>query len=212
LVSAIGLPLIIAMPVVLYPTHSGWAGWSAAVYQVAQRSAAAARSDVFDSTVFPDGPDASRNDVLRTLSLLKQQRLAMFADRAWKLMGEEAKVSRQAGEIALHVRVGSTFVDAATGLTAARIQGAISHGVARAARGQLTILDDQNRVAGFAEFSFLDADALRLAIPRKRGFDGYIRDYHADHGYRLVLLQADTNRAVLLNPIDQDSTAAEAKP
>jgi hypothetical protein len=214
LVLAIGLSLIIAMPIVLYPTHRAWAGWSAAVYQGAQRAAAAARSDVFDSTVFPDGADASRDDVRRTLFLLKQQRLAMFTNPTWKLLGEKANATQQDGEIGLDVRVASTLVDAFTGRTAARIEGAISHGVAKAAQGQLTILDDENGVAGFAEFSFIsrDASALRMDIPRKRGFDGYIRDYHADHVYRLVLLHADTNRAVLLKSIDQDSSAVETKP
>ena len=194
-----------ALPVVFYPTDRAWAGWSAAVYQGVQRSAAAARSDVFDPTAFPDNDDARRDDVVRTLALLKQRRLAMFADSAWELMGTQWQVTEPAGEITLDVRVVDTFTDALNGLPAARVEGVIAEGIANVPHpGQLAILDQDDRVAGLLEFSFIrpDAKALRLDIPRKHGFDGYIRNYHADQNYRLIVLQADTKRVLLLKQLD----------
>jgi len=92
------LPLLL-LPILLLPTHRGWAGWSASMHQLAQRSAAAARSDVYDAAVFPDGQDAAREDVLRTLSLLKENRLAMFADPGWQLLGASITESSPAPEI-----------------------------------------------------------------------------------------------------------------
>jgi hypothetical protein len=204
-VATVGLLLLVALPIVLYPTHRVWAGWAAAVYQNTQRSAAAARSDVYDTAVFPEGADAERADVVRTLSLLKQDRAAMFADPGWELMDTRQILAGQSREIVLDAQVVNTFNDALNGLPAARIEGLVSQGISSVAHeDQLAILDEGDRVVGLAEFSFIayDAHALRLDVPRKRGFDGYIRNYQANRSYRLVLLQADAKPALLLKRFD----------
>ncbi len=66
------------------------------------------------------------------------------------------------------------------------------------------MLDDEDRVVGLAQLSFIayDADALRLDVPRKRGFDGYIRDYQPSLSYRLVFVPADAKHALLLKQLE----------
>jgi hypothetical protein len=188
------LPLML-LPVLLLPTHHGWAGWAASMHQIAQRSAAAGRSDVFDAAVFPDGDDAGREDVLRTLSLLKKNRLAMFADPGWELLGASIVESAPQQKIALTAHVMETLSDGVSGLPAARVEGALIQGMALMRDTQLVIVDDSQHVCGIAEFSFVtgESDAFSLHIPRKRGYDGYIRDYHADRTYRVAVLRTDTH-------------------
>jgi hypothetical protein len=206
--SVLGLIFLVAPPIVLHPTHRAWAGWGAAIYQMSQRSAAAARSDVFDESVFAGGDDASRQDVLLTLSLLKKNRLAMFTDPGWELMGLRRTPEKYGDEIAVSVRVVNPFHDALTGLPAARVEGEISHGIGSIAeQDQLAVLDEDDRVVGLMEFSSIkpDGHALRLSVPRKSGFDGYIRDYHAGQTYRLVLLQLAEKRSLLLKNLVADA-------
>src|SRR5262249_30990579 len=150
-----------------------WAGWAAAVYRMAQTSAAAARSDVIDEAYFPNGADATRDDVLRTLSLLKKDRLSMFADPAWQALGVRASTVPSNGEFAADARITETIQDAVSGLAAAHMDGRVTQGIGTIARsGQLAIVDPQDRVAGLAEFSFVpnDSTLMRLRFPRKRGF------------------------------------------
>jgi hypothetical protein len=201
----LGLLFLAALPMVLWQTHHAWAGWGAAIYQLSQRSAAAARSDVFDESVFAGGDDASRPDVLLTLSLLKKNHLAMFADPGWELMGSRWTTTTQGDEITVNAQVINPLHDALTGLPAARVEGTlIRNSEITAHAEQLAILDEDDRITGLVEFSTIkpDADALRFSVPRKRGFDGYIRDYHAGQTYRLVLLQTAEKRAVLLKQLD----------
>jgi hypothetical protein len=76
------------------------------------------------------------------------------------------------------------------------------------------MLDDEDRLVGLAESSFISPDAtgLRLDIARKRGFTGYIRNYRANGSYRLVLLRG-SDYAVLLKNIEPrlDLAAGEAQ-
>jgi hypothetical protein len=66
------------------------------------------------------------------------------------------------------------------------------------------VLAEDDTVVGLAEFSFVryDAAPLRMSLPRKRGFDGYIRDYDPTRQYRLAVLQRDQLRAFLLAVIE----------
>ena len=191
-VAALGLIFPLALPLILLPTQRVWAGWGAAVYQHAQQVAASARSGVFDADQIPDDPDASHADVLKALALLKQNHLAMFAEPSWRLVGTQWNGTFQrSNEFGLAAHLLNTFRDSQTGLPAVRFQGAVSYGIATLQRrGQLVVLDGENTVVGVAEFSFISdsARSLRMDVPRKRGFDGYIRDYNAAKTYRLVLL------------------------
>jgi len=198
------LPLIL-LPVLLLPTHRGWAGWAASMHQLAQRSAAAARSDVFDAAVFPEGDDAGREDVLRTLSLLKENRLAMFADSGWQLLGTSIVETAPVREITLTAHVMDTLRDGVSDLPAASVEGELTQGMALVRGTQLVIVDDTQRVCGIAEFSFASRESdhpLRLHLPRKRGFDGYIRDYHAERSYRVAVLRAETHVLLAQTPVE----------
>ncbi|HET7777375.1 MAG TPA: hypothetical protein VFL07_02380 [Rudaea sp.] len=204
-VALVGLLFLVALPVVLYPTHRAWAGWGAAVYHISQQSAASVRSGVFDETLFPSGADASRDDVLHTLTLLKQGQLAMFAEPSWKLAGSQLhRPLSRSEEYGLDLHIDKLFRDSESGLAAARIEGAfLPNSTPLRADEQLALLDDEDRIVGLAESSFIswDATGLRLDIARRRGFSGYIRDYRNNRNYRLVLLQG-ADRAVLLKTIE----------
>jgi hypothetical protein len=172
------------------------------------------RSGVFDETLFPSGADASRDDVLRTLTLLKQRRLAMFAEPSWQLVSRQLQdPPSHSATYGLDLHVDRSFRDQESGFTAAQVEGTFRPESLPLRTGeQLAVLDDEDRIVGLAESSFISPDAtgLRLDIARKRGFSGYIRDYRKDGNYRLVLLQA-ADRSVLLKDIPHfDSPAGEA--
>jgi len=194
---------LLLLPVLLLPTHRGWAGWAASMHQIAQRSAAAARSDVFDAAVFPDGADARREDVQASLGLFREKHLAMFADPGWQLLGTSLADASAPAEIEVNARVTGTLRDALTQLPAAHVEGEIKQGMALVRDAQLVVIDEAWRVCGLAEFSFVAGDAkpLSLRVPRKRGFDGYIRDYHPEQRYRIAVLRTDTHTVLVQTPI-----------
>jgi hypothetical protein len=68
------------------PSHRAFAGWSATVYRHLQQSAVAAQLGIWDAERFPDGPDASRADVLDTLDRLRSRHLSMFAEPAFAVL------------------------------------------------------------------------------------------------------------------------------
>lgn len=205
LIALSGLFVLILLPVAMLPTHHGWAGWGQVVYRHSQRSAAAVRSDVFDAKLFPNGADASRNAVLQTLALLKEDRLAMFADPGWKLLDSvlPRPLAHNSNLIA-QARIVSVFDDPLSGLPAAHIDGIVTDGISTIRSSDvLAIADATGRIVGLAEFSFIKRNArpMRIGIPRKHGFDGYIRNYHAGQPYRLVLLQPGQPHSTVLADI-----------
>lgn len=199
---AAALLVLALLPIVLLPTHEAWTGWAAAAFRNAQRIAAAARSGFYDPAVFPDGDDASRDDVTVTLALMKQRRLAMFAEPAWQRLG-----TRWPGIVGtddayrVDVRWLPPASDPKTGRTAGRIEGAIASGIARAQRsGVLAVIDERGVVAGFGEYSFIGTASkpFLLHLPRKRGFDAYVADFDPKATYSLVLLDVARDRATRL--------------
>jgi len=198
---AVALSAAAALPLALLPTQEVWASWGSIVYRSSQQIAAAARSGVFDGAIYPDGADASHADVLRSLEWLKKDHLAMFAEPSWELVGTPWQGTlEQSDRLTVEAHLSGTLHDADTGRPAARFEGVVSQGIAQMQRdGQLVVLDESNTIVGLAEFSFIRSErALRLDLPRKRGFDGYIRDYSANEIYRLVLLQPKAMRAFQL--------------
>lgn len=179
------------LPLALLPTHDASAIWGSVVYRLSQQSAAVARSGMFDPALFPNGEDASREDVLRSLTLMREKRVAMFADDRFTEVGKLLSGPLQTAEhIKASAVVVGTFDDPRDGTHAAHFEGMIAEGL-RPAReaGQLGVVDEAGRVVGLAEFSHIHADrALLLTMPAKRGFDGYIRDYRPEETYRLILL------------------------
>jgi hypothetical protein len=193
----------LVLPLALLPTHDSWAGWSAAVYRATERAAAAARSDVVDADVFPNDADASRDDVLQSLAAFKAQRLAMFADPGWALMVTTATPSAPRAGVAIDAHIVASFDDAVSKRPAARVEGVVREGMDQIADCQLAIVDDDNRVVGIAQFSFVDGEpgVMRLHRRPKRGFDAYIRDYSSDRHYRIAAVQPTSHELLAQAPI-----------
>jgi hypothetical protein len=202
--SAIGamLACCFALPFLLFPTHHAWSGWTTLVYRGAERAAAAARSDVFDAEVYPDA-DATREDVLQSLAAFKAQRLAMFAAPGWELLGMPTTTATPRADIVMDAHIVAKFDDAVSHLPAARVEGVVRDGLDRLRDCQLAVVDDDGRVAGIAQFSFIDRDAglLRLRHRPKRGFDAYIRDYRPDRVYRIAAIQKTSRELLAQAPI-----------
>jgi hypothetical protein len=138
--------------------------------------------------------------------LFKKDHLAMFSKPGWELVGTQwPGALERSDKIAADARLTTTLNDAETGMPAARIEGIVTHGIAKVRReDQIAVLDENNTIVGVAEFSFIrtDAHVLRPDLPRKRGFDGYIRDYQPGRIYRVALLQLDAMRAVQLQELN----------
>ncbi len=194
------------LPVMLYPSHHAWVGWSDSVYRISQQSAASARSGLFDGKAFPSPPGVSNQQIFRVLALMKQNNLAMFADPGWKLVDTTWP---RAPEVDPHFRANAQidylFHSLNPPEAAAEFSGQISHGMESVKdTDELAIVTADDRIVGLAEFSGLGGgeSPLRLDVPRKTRFDGYIRDYNPATAYRLVLLKPGTRRAIVLHTIN----------
>ncbi len=201
---ATALMVALAIPLALTPSHRSWAGWGEAVYRNSQQAGAAAISDVFDARMFPDDDSASTRDVLRTLDLLKHRHLAMYSTAGANRLGEKIAVNGSKLDVAIWMDNIEPVTDARTGQPAAHIRGIVTSGIRQINDGgTLVIVDDSNQIVGYALPSFVGGQrpAPRINIPRKRGFDGYIRDYSPDKQYRLAILDPDTLTSTYLSPI-----------
>lgn len=196
--------LLLALPIALLPTHANTAGWAATVYRNGQRLAAAARSGVVDPQAILGNAD-SVEQYRDTAALLREHDLAMFADTSWQLLDSRwsGSLERNA-DIAVDVHP-MTRVDVPdAGAAAGRVDGVVTRGIGELpSGGKLMLLDDADRIAGFAEFSFEGSDsrALMLSTPPKRGFDGYVSVLDRDSRYRLAWLDPATNRGLVLAEI-----------
>ena len=199
-----GSAFLILLPLVALPTQYTYAGWASIVYRHSQQAAAIVRSGLFEAGLFPSGDDASADDVQRSLTLFKQRRLAMFADPAFeKIDSTWSGPVESSTQLKGEAHVYNTLDDPLSGIHAAHFEGKVDAGAAEIQReGQLAVLDEDNRIVGLAEFSYIVRDsALLYDTPRKSGFDGYIRNYHSDSRYRLVFLPRGQSRAMLLADI-----------
>ncbi len=191
------------LPFLIWPTHKSWAGWTASLYRANERTAAAARSGVLDAELLPNDADAGPSEVLQALDALRAQRLAMFADPGWELMGTTAakSISPRSG-IAIDAQIVAHFEDSLSKRPAARVEGIVRDGMEQARDCQLAIIDDSDRVVGIAQFSFIDhGRIMRLLHKPKRGFDAYIRDYEPDRRYRIAAIQRASHEIVAQFPV-----------
>ena len=198
----VAIAFMLVLPAILFMTQRSQTNWGAAVYQVSERNAAALRSGVFDTVHFPGNgiPDLAGD--LKTLDLLREHHLAMFADPLWERVGMKSNaVIEISSDLSVQINSLDRLDDGRNGKPAAHFIGVVGAGIhLLQTDGALAVLDENDTIAGLAEFSFVafNADALKLTLPRKRGFDGYIRDYNPDHRYRLVWLLRDAQHALLL--------------
>jgi hypothetical protein len=200
-----GAGFLVAMPFALWPAHRQGVAWASVVYRNAQESAAAARSGVFDGDKFPNGPDAQRSTALLTLDLLKHEHLAMFADPMWKLVGNPCPWPMADGSnVSIQAAIASHGMDGIDGTPFAVVSGTVGSGIAQIQKnGNLAIIDSNNVIVGLVEFSHLKPgqQPVRFDIPRKRGFDGYIRHFDPRETYTLALLMPDSQQAFRLAPV-----------
>ncbi len=190
------------LPFLIWPTHKSWAGWTASLYRSSERTAAAARSDVFDAELLPNEADAGRSEVLQALAAMKAQRLAMFADPGWELMGTIVKSSEPRIGILIDARIVADFEDSLSNRPAARVEGIVRDGMEHVRDCQLAIINDNDRVVGIAEFSFVDHGRIMHLLHRpKRGFDAYIRDYDAGSRYRIAAIARASHEIVSQAPV-----------
>lgn len=200
-----GIGFLVALPFALWPAQRQGIAWASVVYRNAQESAAAVRSGVFDGDKFPDGADASRSTVLQTLDLLKRNHLAMFAEPAWQLVGKSLPWPLAKNQnSSVQAEVSSRGVDDIDESPFAVVSGTVNSGIAQIQKaGQLAVVDSHVVIAGLVEFSRLKpgSDALRFDIPRKRGFDGYIRHFDPHETYTLVWLVPDMRQAIRLTSV-----------
>lgn len=188
----------------LIPTHLQWTRWAEAAHQSSLMSGTAAQSGIFDPAVFSADESRSREDILRTLELFRRHRLAMYSSGEFERLGTTAIVSANDTDSLVVLSPLRLAVDGLDDQPFARFHGKVVSGIRRIHReGTLAVLDSDDRVVGFAHRGTIeDADrGFRFNIPRKRGFDGYIRHYSAAAHYRLALLDPNSGTARILVPI-----------
>jgi hypothetical protein len=200
-----GICFLVALPIALWPAHRQGVEWASIVYRNAQESAAAARSGVYDSDKFPDNAAARKPTVVATLELLRQGDLAMFADPMWQLVGKPCPWPLAGSQnVSVQADISSRGTDGNDGTPFAIASGNVASGIAQIQKsGQLAIVDSHDVIAGLVEFSRLKpgSEALRFDMPRKRGFDGYIRHFDPRETYTLVLLMPEARRGLRLVPV-----------
>jgi hypothetical protein len=195
--------LVAVLALALQPTHAYSVGWSATVYQISQQIAASARSGLIDVSL---GLRTAENEseYKSTLALFRETNLAMFSNPAWHLLG-----SRWDGEVSSDpdVAVYAHWLESvdASGTTARHLEGAVQKGLGHLRHGQLALIDDDDRIAGFAEFSRIadTKSSIFFSMPRKRGFDGYVAFDATHRHFRLVWLEVTRHRALLLADLPQ---------
>jgi len=188
-----------ALPVMLYGTHMNGLGWGAAVYRNLQAMAAAARSGVFDEAVFPSDSSTGRENEYRSIDVLRGHRMAMFAQTGPEFVGQPGPSAVGIDDrIVAEAHWENAFVDPRTQRVAAHFSGVFLTGMGAVSRKwQIAAIDDLGNIAGLAEYSFAGHRGkwFNLDISRKRGFDGYIRDYDPQRKYSLILWNARREEA-----------------
>ena len=101
--------------------------------------------------------------------------------------------------------------NAASDKPALHFSGVIDAATPRPAGTRLLVLDAASQVRGHAQISFIapHKSNLRLDLPVKRGFDGYIADYEAGQSYRLVAADFGSGKAWPVLEIPAEAVPAE---
>ena len=196
------------LPMLLYPTHSLLSGWAAAVHRNNQASAAAVRSDVLDANLLVrDDPSVALDVKLRSFELFRQRGLAMFSTPGAEWLGQRWPVPPQApAGTRVHVLAAQQVQDLRDG---ARIEGlVVADAPALPATQVLVVLDPQDTVVGFGEFTFVQGGNLWRALAPKTGFDAYVRNYDPAVSYRLAWVDPQTRVARVLGVFPATEAAA----
>lgn len=191
--------LAIALAVALYPSQCWWAGWAAAVYRSNQASAVAAQMDIHDPARFPDGLDASADDVRRTLAMMRERRLSMFGEPGHALWasGWRPPVTLMPPQPGLWLRMDEGFRDDA-GRRVVRVEGVLPRRSAMHHDRLIVFVDAARTLRGMAKPTFDDGEngSLHFGASQRRGFDGYLVEPKRGESFDLLLVDPAT-RAVL---------------
>jgi hypothetical protein len=192
--------LALLLFVALLPSHRGLAGWSAAVHRLIQQSAVAAQLGIWDGERFPRPEDSARADVEKTLALMRERRLAMYAEPAYALRvdGWRAPAEPAVEPAGARATLGRRFRDDLGGGDVAALEGWLPDIAGRPREVLLVVVDAQGAQRGLAKLSSLGPDegALRLGLPEKRGFDGYVLAPRLDETLRLLVLDPADRRVL----------------
>jgi len=196
-----------ALPLLLLVSHSAQAIWGAVVFRIGQQTAASLRSGIYDAEHFP-GPRETQDSAREQIGTLREHRMAMFADNAWERIGTHWSGSLASSR---DVVAEAHWLPPVTNSTdsprpAGHVEGWVTNGIAVIQPQQhLALLSDNGTIAGLGEFSFVkpNTPALLFHVPRKRGFDAYVRDYDSHSQYSLALLDFASNRGVLLKTLQE---------
>jgi hypothetical protein len=178
----------------LIPTHWLFARWSATVHRNIQQSAVAAQLGIWDGQVFPDGPDARKEDVLQTIDLLRARHLSMFSEptsslveSGWRI--EPIPTPTLDGAFSRVVR---HFDDPISGRHVVAIEGWLPRFDGLSEDPTLVIVDTRGILCGAAKPSHIAPAErpLRFWPAHAGGYDGYILDPQPDDQYDLVVLDS----------------------
>ena len=198
--------LALVTAIALQPSHVTLAGWSATVHRNVQQSSVAAQLGIWDPQRFPDGADASRTDVERTLALMRQQRLSMFAEPAFNLLsrGWRAPTGEHPVPPGSRAFGNREFVDDLSGDPVMSIEGWVTRIEDRPRDAALVVVDAAGEIRGLARFSFIGPGkrGFRLNVPAKRGFDGYVLAPRTGEVLRVLVLDPGSNRVLAQVPLD----------
>jgi len=171
------------------------AGWSATVSRHNQQSAAAAQLGIWDPQRFPDDRSAHRDDVLRSLALLRERRLSMYAEPEFELVQSNWRAPMNPatvrGQSMGTARVNRQFYDSWGNRNVASFEGTIPNSDRTPL---LVVVDGPGALRGLAKISFIgpDSHSLRFNWATKHGFDGYVLNPHAGEELRILVLDPDT--------------------
>ncbi len=189
---------------ILAPSHRSLAGWSATVSRHIQQSAVAAQLGIWDPERFGDA-SATDEDVEATLNLLKQKHLSMYAEPACALVenGWPADLRQPPPLAGAYARVAREFDDPHSHRRIADFECWMPRVETNPKNPTLAVIDAQGQVRGLAKTSFIGPTkaSLRLNVPRKRGFDGYVLDPVPGESLSVLVLDDSASRVLAAIPL-----------
>jgi hypothetical protein len=202
----VALPVLaLVLVVALSPSHVALAGWSAAVHRNVQQSSVAAQLGIWDGERFPSDADAPRADVEKTLALMRERRLSMFGEPAFALLSEgwRAPAGNHAVPPDSRAFGNRTFRDEASGREVLSIEGWLTRIEDRPRDAALVVVDQAGAIRGLARFSYVGPGkrGMRLNVPAKRGFDGYVIAPREGEALRVLVLDPDTHQVLAEVPL-----------
>ncbi|WP_440222127.1 hypothetical protein ACQQ2N_13655 [Dokdonella sp. MW10] len=176
------------------PSQAWWAGWSAAVHRNNQLSAVAAQMGIRDAALFPDGPDASYDDVTMSLELLEERGASMFSEAEYTLWRDHAPLAGDmpAAEPVMHGRRVREARDTRGDRDMVVFEGYLPEDIPADPAPVIAIYDTDGALAGLAKTSFSTRDAMSWRWHGKRGFDGYVPADAARKPLVIAFLRRDT--------------------